>query len=350
MLNFQNSYYGLVGDPEQAIEAGRRVMALSVTKQDRALLAVAQYYTGVAYNKLAQYDLAAAVLRRGMQSVDGELKFEQYGTAAMLSVIYRSHLSQSLAMTGCFQEGIERAAEGVHIADEASHWVSLIHINSSLGFLFLFKGDFDKAIPVLENALLVCENKRIPIYVPLVKPRLGYAYLNVGRIEEGLCLLEQSIEGSASVGRAGFVALNLTWLGEAYLVLGRMKEASASAERAVELAKQHKEPGHGALALKLCADIAGYKSGAVIEHALVLYEQALNMGRSLGIRPLQGHCHAGLGYLYKRTGELKQAGKEFQLANELYRATGMTAWLAKTEDALAQIFKNVGDVSMRSCL
>ena len=49
-------------------------MALSVTKRDKALLAVSQYYTGVAYNKIAQYDRAAAVLRSGMQSVEGDLR------------------------------------------------------------------------------------------------------------------------------------------------------------------------------------------------------------------------------------------------------------------------------------
>ncbi|HYA30851.1 MAG TPA: adenylate/guanylate cyclase domain-containing protein, partial [Acidobacteriota bacterium] len=102
VLNFQNSYYGLIGDPERAILAGRRALELPVSNQDATLRAVTRYYTGVAYNKLAQYDRAAVMLRSGMQSVEGELKYERLGTAAILSVIFRSHLLQSLAMTGYF--------------------------------------------------------------------------------------------------------------------------------------------------------------------------------------------------------------------------------------------------------
>ncbi len=337
VLNFQNSYYGLVGDPERAIEAGQRALELPITNQDAALRAVTRYYTGVAYNKVAQYDRAAVILRSGMQSVEGELKYQQFGTAAILSVIFRSHLVQSLAMTGSFEEGIARGAEGVQIADEANHPVSQIHVNSSLGFLYLFKGDFGEAIPVLERALALCADKHIPIYLPLVAPRLGYAYLNAGRLDEGLQLLEQSIEDSATVGRAGFLALNMTWLGEAYLAAGRVDDAVARAERAVDLAKQHKEPGHGALALKLCADIARERPTNGIEPALAGYREALNAGRSLDMRPLQAHCHAGLGQLYRHAGEMAQARKEFELANQLYRATAMTAWLAKTENDLTQL-------------
>ncbi len=34
VLNFQNSYYGLVGDPERAIAAGQRALAMPATQQD----------------------------------------------------------------------------------------------------------------------------------------------------------------------------------------------------------------------------------------------------------------------------------------------------------------------------
>jgi class 3 adenylate cyclase/tetratricopeptide (TPR) repeat protein len=337
VLNFQNSYYGLVGDPERAIQAGRRALDLPVTNQDAALCAVTRYYTGVAYNKIAQYDRAAVVLRSGMQNVEGELQHQHFGTTVILSVIFRSHLLQSLAMTGYFDEGIARGAEGIEIAEEANHPVSLIHINSSLGFLYLFKGDFDKAIPVLENALAICENKQIPIYVPLVAPRLGYAYAHAGRLAEGLRLLEQSIEDSAAVGRAGFLALNMNWLSEAYLLAGRIDEAVALAERAFDLSKQHKEPGHGALALKLRADIARRRPLVDIEQTEARYREALALAGAMGMRPLQAHCQAGLAKVHAAAGAHDRARAEFNAALELYRGMAMTSWQAKTENSLSQL-------------
>jgi tetratricopeptide (TPR) repeat protein len=330
VLNFQNSYYGLVGDPERAIEAGQRALTLPATQQDTALRAVTSYYTGVAYNKVAQYERAAAILRSGMESVEGALRFQRFGTTVILSVIFRSHLLQSLAMTGNFAEGVTRGAEGVQIAEEAKHPVSLIHVNASLGFLYLIKGDFAAAIPVLERAMALSEDKHIKIYVPLVAPRLGYAYIRAGRLAEGLCLLEQSIEDSAAVGRAGFVALNLAWLSEAYLGAGRVDEARDLADRALKLSRQHKEPGHGALALKLCGDIAMRQSAKQIDQAEACYREALSLAIDMAMRPLRAHCHAGLAQVYAAAGNLEQAREESSAARGLFRDMAMPSFMANT--------------------
>jgi len=332
VLNFQNSYYGLIGDPERAIAAGQRALAMPATQEDTALRAVSSYYTGVAYNKVAQYERAAAVLRSGMQSVEGALRHQRFGTTVILSVIFRSHLVQSLAMTGDFAEGLARAAEGVHIADEANHPVSQIHVNASLGFLYIFKGDFHEAIPVLERALALCAEKQITIYVPLVAPRLGYAYVQAGRRDEGLRLLEQSIEDSAAVGRAGFLALNLAWLGDAYLQADRIDEAMVLADRACELSSLHKEPGHGALALKLRGDIALRQSVKPIEQAEAHYREALRLAAGMAMRPLQAHCHAALAQVYGAAGNLEQARQESSLANKLFAALAMNGFLTINEN------------------
>ena len=54
------------------------------------------------------------------------------------------------------------------------------------------------------------------------------------------------------------------------------------------------------------------------------------------MRPLQAHCHRGLGMLYARTGQQDQARTVLSTAIELYRAMGMTFWLPQAEAALAQ--------------
>ena len=62
VLNFLNSYYGLAGDPERAIEIGKRALKLGVIQADPASSIVTYYYLGAAYNKTGQYDLAIEVL------------------------------------------------------------------------------------------------------------------------------------------------------------------------------------------------------------------------------------------------------------------------------------------------
>ena len=67
------------------------------------------------------------------------------------------------------------------------------------------------------------------------------------------------------------------------------------------------------------------------------YQQALALAEELGMRPLQAHCHHGLGTLYARSGQREQARTALSTAIELYRAMEMTLWLPQAEAALAQV-------------
>jgi hypothetical protein len=55
------------------------------------------------------------------------------------------------------------------------------------------------------------------------------------------------------------------------------------------------------------------------------------------MRPLQVHCHLGLGTLYATVGQRAQARAALATALEMYRAMGMTFWLPQAEAALAQV-------------
>ena len=73
------------------------------------------------------------------------------------------------------------------------------------------------------------------------------------------------------------------------------------------------------------------------EPAAAHYRQALALAVELGMRPLQAHCHRGLGTLYATIGQQEQARAELSAAMALYRSMDMTFWLAQTEAALAQM-------------
>ena len=57
----------------------------------------------------------------------------------------------------------------------------------------------------------------------------------------------------------------------------------------------------------------------------------------LGMRPIEAHCHRGLGMLYAMVGQQEQARAALSTAIEMYRDMGMIFWLPETEAALAQV-------------
>jgi hypothetical protein len=55
------------------------------------------------------------------------------------------------------------------------------------------------------------------------------------------------------------------------------------------------------------------------------------------MRPLQAHCHRGLGTLYNVTGQREQARAALSTAIEMYREMAMMFWLPETEVELAAV-------------
>ena len=55
------------------------------------------------------------------------------------------------------------------------------------------------------------------------------------------------------------------------------------------------------------------------------------------MRPLQAHCHRGLGTLYAATGQREQARTALSATMALYRDIDMTFWLPQAEATLAQV-------------
>jgi tetratricopeptide (TPR) repeat protein len=132
-------------------------------------------------------------------------------------------------------------------------------------------------------------------------------------------------------------ALVLTELSEACLLVGRVDEASALAAQLLELSHTHTGHGYQAHACRLLGEVARRRQPPGVEQAAAHYRQALALADELGMRPLQAHCHLGLGMLYAATGQREQARAELTTAIELYRAMEMTFWMPQAEATLAQV-------------
>jgi tetratricopeptide (TPR) repeat protein len=145
------------------------------------------------------------------------------------------------------------------------------------------------------------------------------------------------VEQSTAMQIVYLHALWLIHLGEGYRLAGQLEEASQLAVRALELARTHQERGHEAYALRLLGDIAAHQELPEVEPAATHYRQALALAEELGMRPLQAHCHLGLGTLYAQRGRGEQVRTELTTAIDLYRAMDMTFWLPQAEAALAQV-------------
>ncbi len=107
--------------------------------------------------------------------------------------------------------------------------------------------------------------------------------------------------------------------------------------RGLEFCRTHAQQGEQAWALRLLGEIHAHRHHPEAALAEPSYREALALADALSMRPLQAHCHHGLGTLYARIGRPEQARAELSAAIGLYRAMEMTFWLPQAEAALVEV-------------
>jgi tetratricopeptide (TPR) repeat protein len=327
----------VTGDVDRAMTYGQRTLALADTLGHVGLQARGHLSLGQVYGDIGDYPRAIESLEWNGASLQGELRYERFGANGIVAALSRTYLSQCHTERGTFTEGLVLAAEGLRIAESLTHPFSMIEACRAVGLLYLRQGDVHRAIPVLARAMGLCQDWHILLLLPGPAAALGLAYALDGRVAAGLPLAAHGVEQVVTSGRPRNLAPMIAYLSEAYLVAGRLEEACQHAAQAVDLARQYQYRGHQARALWLLGESTARQASPAVELAAGHYREALALAEELGMRPLQAHCHRGLGMLYAATGEREQAHDALSTAIEMYQSMGMTFWLPQAEAALAQV-------------
>jgi class 3 adenylate cyclase/tetratricopeptide (TPR) repeat protein len=336
--NAQLSYFSLTGDPNRVIDIGKRALSPTMSCADPGMDLVTNFYLGINHHIMGNYHEAMTVLKRLVAALDQTAyRYERFGTSTVLSVSCRYWLVQNFAQTGIFGEGIATANDGVSIAEEANHPYSKAYMICSLGFLLLIKGELDRAIAAFDQSMKICKEGEIRALFPQIESCLGFAYALTGRQDQALKLLEEADSESVSIGRVAGRSLRIAWHGECHLLFDRRDQARQLADAALKLSTRHGEQGHRAWALRLRGMLAACLNPPDFREAENDYTSALALAQDLGMRPLEGHCHLGLGHGYRQNGQPVLARGEVLKAIDIFREIDMDYWLAKAESSLNDV-------------
>jgi tetratricopeptide (TPR) repeat protein len=333
---FLSARFFHMGMPDQALAFGERALALATAGGDVVLQALANQNLGFVYQAQGDYRRAIDCLGQVVTSLEGARRHERFGQVFLPAVCSCAWLAECHAELGTFAEGRALGDEGLRIAEAVAHPASLMIALWGIGLLALSQGDLPRALPRLERAAGICQDM-FPRSFPRLAAALGATYTLSGRGADAVSLLTQALAQATATDPGWSQALCRLSLGEAQLLAGRLEEAQALAERTLALARTHQERGRQAYALRLFGDIAARRDPPESTSAEAHYQQALALAEALGMRPLQAHCHLGLGTLYAKSGQREQARTALATAIALYRAMEMMLWLPQAEAALAQV-------------
>ena len=121
------------------------------------------------------------------------------------------------------------------------------------------------------------------------------------------------------------------------MLIGKLEEAASLASRALDFSRRHAERGNEARALYVLGEIASYDDSLDVNRSVAHYQQAMALAEELRMRPLLAHCHAGLGKLYGKTGNLQQAKAYLGTGVAMMQEMEMGLWLDEAEAELKEL-------------
>jgi len=317
----------LAGDCRAAVEAGQRALAIAGALGDACLEESANAYLGQVYHWLGSYRRGAELLERNLNVLERELR--RGNLPIRQEITSRTFLAWCLAEIGEFTQGLVYADHAVKLAETSGSAYALVYACSGAGVVHLRNGRFAQAIAAAERAVELCRGRDFSALWAIPASILGPAYTSTGRCDEAIPLLERAAAIASVLG-----APVLGFLGEAYLLSGRVDEAHRVGTQALGLCAERNERGWEAWTLRLLGDVAARRGGPQVEVAEDAYRRAMRVAEELGMRPLAGRCHLGLGELYRRTDKRQQAQEHLGTATMMYREMGMTYWLERADAAL----------------
>lgn len=331
VLSYLAQSHRLSGNHASAIEAGEKAIEIGRSFDDPGIQAPANFHLGQMFFHLGDHARAIEFYLNNIKALNGTLAKDRLGMAGIPLVFTRGYLSWSLAELGRFPEAIAEWQEAIRLAEEVKHPFSEAFAKYCGGFLYLRKGEIERAIAQLEPGFALCQSMNLRLELPFVASFLGLAYAYVGRHDDGIAIAEHAVNEMNSLkiesGRSWIVGL----LGYTYLIVGQPAKALHLMEQALELAELHGERGwvawvHHVLGLARMAE-----GGTSVDKARSLFEQAIEGARELQLRPLLARSELALGQLHRRTGQRDIARQNLDNAVSLLRELQMPIWLQKAE-------------------
>src|SRR5215813_13115723 len=336
-LAFATNCLYLLGDQRRAIESGQRALAIAEQLDEFPSKIAAGMYLGRSHYSSGNFLQAIDILVPIVASLTAERERDYLGLGVLPAVFSRTILVMSLAATGRFAEGHPVGEEALELARSTNHPDTMLWAFRGVGQLYLERGEADRAVTLLERTLALCRANDLPVYIPPVMSALGYAYALAGRLAEALPLLERAAQEEVTRQQVINHAPVILRLAEAYLFAGRTEDSATTASRGLDLAKQWGDRAQEAHALRILGEISIHRNTGSQDQTVGLYEQAMSLAASLGMRPLIARIHLGLGILHAHTGDRDKALGDLTTAAAGFRDMEMASWLIRTEAEVSRL-------------
>jgi two-component system, NtrC family, response regulator AtoC len=270
------------GAHDRALEQTRRDLVVAIEFKVFDSQIEVRIRRAIVYQSLGEYHRAIELLRENVRDLAGDVPETKNLQPAAARTLSHAWLAVALAELGELDEARRHAADAIAASfagDDSCHCVA----SWAMGMAELLDGKPADAHGWLSRAVAHADRPAAADWMPAIAAALGHALVLEGRIAEGLARLRHAVADAEARGLVADHALRLAWAAHGEQRAGQSDRAEALAARAVDIARRCRERGHEAWALLAQANVAAARGD---DRAETLRTQALELARSLGMRPL----------------------------------------------------------------
>jgi tetratricopeptide (TPR) repeat protein len=259
----------------------RELMAEAEASQEPAELALAHRALGCSLIYAGELDEGDRVLRPGIALADRtpDAKFAPYGEhPGMVCRVFRAWAK---ALTGFPEQAVRLAESGVEHARCRDEPHALAFALVTVGLVYLFQRDVDRADLVAREVLALSQEYKLPQWIAFAEEIQGWVICQRGDPASGIELIEQALDRLHATGARTHSSRMLANLAEGCLASGKPETASLHLDAAFAHRLKHGEHYYAPELYRLRALVLE-RNGAAFEAVEASLADALATARSQG--------------------------------------------------------------------
>lgn len=202
-------------------------------------------------------------------------------------------------LTGRLDDAVAHLSRSLVLDERTNRVVGQAATLGSLGVVYRERGDLEAAVDHLQRARELFRDAGSLGGEAIAVDNLGETYLAQGRIDDAQQSLDWALSAFRQLGSRVNEAIALRGLASAALLAGDLPEALRQAERAHRLTTETPDQR---VQIDVLNTLGAVKAALGHDDAAALYQQALRLARTTGIRYPEAEALVGLADLYHRAG------------------------------------------------
>lgn len=320
-----NIFGGHIADARQA---GEQALAIAIERDDEQLAYGARFVLGQSCWASGDYREGIALLTPNLpENLARPGQIRDFAIAGSLMIDSLSTLGSCYGQLGEFDRAfaVFASAQDVFSRIRPTAFDHIV-MGSHPSRILLLRGDWEPAIPMIEERIRICIEAGLRFSVPWFTGFLGHARVMAGEIEAGIALIEEALRDCPAVY---FTAIIRVFLSQALLARGNPAAAVEAANENLELTRKFGYRAHEAETLRALGDAL---ASIDMQQAEELVQKALDLSGTLGLRPEQAHGLRILSDIQQRAAAYEAARESRTAADTIYRELKMTHWLQPAND------------------